>query len=69
MNRKLEPAELAQVQNAFDLVIKFLTANTNKDCITCAHFNNGCNLAGGAMPPEDVQEKGCSSYVNNSIPF
>jgi len=38
-------------------------------CGTCEHFQQGCVLSGGAMPPQEVQAVGCKSWAYNWIPF
>ena len=41
-------------------------------CLTCINWNHntdGCNLAGGQVPPPRVVAYGCNSYVEDDIPF
>lgn len=41
-----------------------------KSCKTCEHFDGlACKLAGGAIPPFDVQRIGCPSWTYEHIPF
>jgi hypothetical protein len=38
-------------------------------CDHCRSRQNGCQLAGGQMPPEQVQKAGCQSWMWAGIPF
>jgi len=40
-------------------------------CMSCQHFEMGrCQKAGGKLPPEEVQRKGCEMHDNKfTIPF
>ncbi len=41
-----------------------------KGCKDCTHWQQpGCALAGGAVPPLDVIEEGCPSWVWDGVPF
>lgn len=43
--------------------------NTRK-CQDCEHWSgSGCDKAGGAVPPPDVQKTGCPEWQWNLIPF
>lgn len=40
------------------------------NCANCVHWKQGgCELAGGAVPPENVQRDGCESWRWDEIPF
>lgn len=41
----------------------------DKRCHNCMHFASGCLLAGGELPPPDVQKTGCPEWAWDSIPF
>jgi hypothetical protein len=42
----------------------------NKCCKECKHFETGvCALAGGIMPPVEVQKTGCPEWCWCCIPF
>lgn len=42
----------------------------DKSCQGCIHFQHpGCRLAGGIMPPAEVQKVGCPSWEYDGIPF
>lgn len=42
-----------------------------KSCEDCANRqpNHGCTLAGGAVPPVEVQKVGCPAWRWDGIPF
>ena len=41
-----------------------------KQCRGCANWDgSGCALAGGIMPPLDVQKTGCPEWLWDCIPF
>lgn len=42
----------------------------NKGCKDCMEFQQGrCRLAGGAVPPPEVQQTGCPEWQWDDIPF
>lgn len=39
-------------------------------CVSCEHFRDGCLLADGKMPPQDIKEQGCEAWVEGDyIPY
>lgn len=40
-----------------------------KECQSCKHWDMGCALAGGKVPPRDVQENGCKVWEWSKVPF
>jgi hypothetical protein len=56
------PAENERVLSALKALTAFVEAqDVSKSCLTCMHWANGCKLAHGQMPPEQVQREGCPS--------
>jgi hypothetical protein len=56
------PAEKERVLSALKALTAFVEAqDVSKSCLTCMHWANGCKLARGQMPPEQVQREGCLS--------
>lgn len=42
----------------------------DKACVNCLHFaTGGCDLAGGQVPPPEVQKAGCPAWEWDQIPF
>lgn len=42
----------------------------DKSCKDCKHFQRHvCDLAGGQIPPDNVQKVGCDSWAWDCIPF
>lgn len=42
----------------------------DKSCKDCINFPEGvCKLAGGQVPPPDVQKVGCPAWEYDEIPF
>lgn len=41
-----------------------------KSCKDCEQFSTGaCKLAGGVVPPAEIQQVGCPEWSWDSIPF
>jgi hypothetical protein len=41
----------------------------SKSCLTCLHWSNGCNLARGQIPPDQVQKEGCPRWDWDGVVF
>ncbi len=40
-----------------------------KDCQSCKHWESGCALASNRIPPQEIQEAGCSEWHWSRVPF
>jgi hypothetical protein len=39
-----------------------------RKCRHCKHWQNGCKLAGGRMPPAHIQKAGCDTWMCDGVP-
>ena len=61
--------EIAKRIEVLRMEISFLES-IHTGCSSCDAFDGrGCKLAGGLMPPDEVQRNGCPAWVWDSIPF
>lgn len=60
----LEPLSALKTLTAF-----VETMEVSKSCRSCLHWANGCKLARGQMPPEQVQKVGCPSWDWDGVVF
>lgn len=68
---KISPMQKYNIQSALLLLSEFInTLEAEKSCDSCLHFNDGCALALGAMPPKEILSTGCKQWENKfEIPF
>lgn len=58
-----KPEEKERVLSALKTLTAFVEAqDVSKSCPSCLHWARGCKLAGGRMPPEQIQKEGCPSW-------
>ena len=66
----VKPEEKARVLSALKTLTTFVeTMEVAKSCQSCLHWANGCKLANGQMPPEQVQKAGCASWDWDGVVF
>jgi hypothetical protein len=66
----LKPEEKDRLLSALKTLTTFVeTMEVSKSCRTCTHWANGCKLANRQMPPEQVQQEGCKSWMWDGMPF
>ena len=64
----------AEIEVKITLLTKELAfwQHVSKDrrCNKCANWDgSGCKLAGGLVPPDEVQRNGCPAWVWDDVPF
>lgn len=59
----IEPHEMALLRKIID------SLEVRKTCQQCVNFSNGCALADGQMPPQEIQDKGCQKWEWSECPF
>ena len=65
-----KPEEKERVLSALKTLTTFVEAQeVMKSCQSCMHWSRGCKLAGGQMPPEDIQKAGCQSWNWDGVVF
>jgi hypothetical protein len=65
-----KPADKAHLLSALALLKGIVTVTPEqRKCDNCKHGANGCMLASGRMPPEQVQREGCKSWMWDGVPF
>lgn len=70
MSFKIKPDEAARLNKTLHRMLEIVAACEERGCESCQHWNGkGCDASGGQIPPKEIQEKGCGSYENNSVPF
>jgi hypothetical protein len=66
----VDPADKDRLLTALAALTNIVSAMPEKKkCGNCLHWQNGCKLAGGQMPPQHIQDAGCKEWAWNSCPF
>jgi hypothetical protein len=64
------PAEKAPLLSATELLKNIVIAMPEQQrCDNCEHWQKGCKLAGGQIPPKHVQKAGRQSWMWDGVPF
>jgi hypothetical protein len=65
-----KPEEKDRLLSALKTLTAFVEAqDVSKSCQLCLHWSRGCKLAGGKVPPEQVQREGCASRDWDGVVF
>lgn len=69
---KIDATKQKQLLESLEVLKEFIEClETEKGCISCAHwYRDACAASGGQIPPPEVVKSGCDSWVIwDSIPF
>jgi hypothetical protein len=68
---KIDATNKRELLEHIDALRSFIEhLDDDRDCKSCINWDQGCKVSGGIMPPPEVQEKGCKSWVVfDEIPF
>jgi hypothetical protein len=68
-SKTIDPHDFNKVREAFKIALEIMKPMVKRSCATCTNWDNGCKLANGDMPPQNVINNGCDSYKFDEIPF
>ena len=68
--KKITKQEYNRIKITFESTLEMLKENIATGCEACQNWNGtGCIVADGRTPPQNVQQNGCPSFIENEAPI